>query len=316
MKYLYVFVLFCFVVALPGHAAGSKDIRGSQDHPMIGRYPNSVIIAYDARDYDAARLPLGAVSGYGKKLKMARHLDLEGKVTRISYRVLDRTSTLKVLRNYEAALRAAGFKPMFECAADACGKQTSWPSALGQVQLNNVKQATIRYVAAKLVKGAKAVFVAVYVGENARGDVKAGVSIIEPEEMETGLVEIDARSLGEKLAREGKVAIYGVKFDTGKAEPKPESADTLAQIGALLESKPTLKLYVVGHTDDTGDTAHNLDLSRRRATAVVSALVAKYGVAAKRLQPFGAGPYAPVASNASEAGRTENRRVELVQRLR
>jgi outer membrane protein OmpA-like peptidoglycan-associated protein len=76
---------------------------------------------------------------------------------------------------------------------------------------------------------------------------------------------------------------------------------------------PNLKLYVVGHTDNVGGLAANLELSRRRAAAVVQALTTQYGVAAGRLQAYGAGPYAPVASNDSEDGRALNRRVDLVK---
>lgn len=70
---------------------------------------------------------------------------------------------------------------------------------------------------------------------------------------------------------------------------------------------------MVGHTDNVGDAAMNMDLSRRRAGAVVDALAAKYGVVASRLNAVGVGPFAPVASNETEEGRGKNRRVELVK---
>ncbi|HWE84473.1 MAG TPA: OmpA family protein [Terracidiphilus sp.] len=69
----------------------------------------------------------------------------------------------------------------------------------------------------------------------------------------------------------------------------------------------------MGHTDNVGALAGNVDLSKRRAAAAVQELTAKYGIAAARLAPYGAGPYAPIASNDSEDGRTMNRRVELVK---
>jgi outer membrane protein OmpA-like peptidoglycan-associated protein len=86
-------------------------------------------------------------------------------------------------------------------------------------------------------------------------------------------------------------------------------------ISRLLVADGSLKLYIVGHTDDTGSPSHNLDLSKRRAKAVVQELMSKYGVAEDRLAAFGAGPYVPMASNDSETGKAKNRRVELVKRL-
>jgi outer membrane protein OmpA-like peptidoglycan-associated protein len=86
-------------------------------------------------------------------------------------------------------------------------------------------------------------------------------------------------------------------------------------IAQLLAKNEKLLLYVVGHTDDTGAGAANLELSRQRASAVVNKLVADYKIAANRVQAQGVGPYAPAGNNTSDAGKQKNRRVELVKRL-
>jgi outer membrane protein OmpA-like peptidoglycan-associated protein len=109
------------------------------------------------------------------------------------------------------------------------------------------------------------------------------------------------------------VVINGILFDTGKADIKPESDAALAEVSKLLKGDPKLLVYVVGHTDNVGGLAANMDLSRRRAAAVSQLLTTKYGIPAAQLSPFGNGPYAPVASNDSEDGRAANRRVELVK---
>ena len=82
----------------------------------------------------------------------------------------------------------------------------------------------------------------------------------------------------------------------------------------LLEQRPALALYIVGHTDITGRLAYNLSLSERRASTVVTTLIEQHGIAPSRLVAQGVGPLAPEASNASEAGRARNRRVEIVAR--
>lgn len=121
-----------------------------------------------------------------------------------------------------------------------------------------------------------------------------------------------AAAMSNGLTNSGHTVVNGILFDTGKAEVKPESTPALQEIVKLMQQQPTLKIYVVGHTDNVGGVATNLDLSLRRATAVVHMLVTQYHLAADRLQPFGAGPYAPVAPNGTEDGRSLNRRVELV----
>jgi len=115
------------------------------------------------------------------------------------------------------------------------------------------------------------------------------------------------------ITRTGHAAVYGIYFDTGKADVKPESDATLKEIAQMLQQAPALTVHVVGHTDNVGTLASNMDLSRRRADAVVQVLTSKYHIAAARLNGQGVGPLAPVASNQSEEGRSKNRRVELVQ---
>ena len=123
---------------------------------------------------------------------------------------------------------------------------------------------------------------------------------------------MDAAGMATGLGANGSVALYGLTFDTAKSDLKPESEPTLGEMAKLLKNNSTLKVYIVGHTDMVGDAAANIKLSQARAQSVINALVAR-GIAASRLTPFGAGPYAPVASNKTEEGRAKNRRVELVE---
>lgn len=133
--------------------------------------------------------------------------------------------------------------------------------------------------------------------------------------MESDPSTVDAASLQQQLSENGKAAVYGIQFDLDKAELRKDSAETLKAISQLLEANGAMKLYIVGHTDDSGSEARNLDLFKRRAKAVVEELVGKYGVAEERLAAFGAGPYAPVARNDTETGKAKNRRVEPVKRM-
>ena len=139
------------------------------------------------------------------------------------------------------------------------------------------------------------------------------LDVLEAKPLEGGMVTVSADALGRDIERTGHAAVYGIYFDTGKADVKPESDATLKEIAKLLRQDPTLKLYVVGHTDNQGALAANMELSRRRADAVVKLLVTRYSVSAARLSPQGDGPTAPVSSNDSETGRAKNRRVELVK---
>jgi len=126
-------------------------------------------------------------------------------------------------------------------------------------------------------------------------------------------VVANAAALSTGLSGSGHVVVNGILFDTGKTDVKPESGPALEQVAKLLKSNPRLKVYVVGHTDNVGALAANMDLSKRRAASVVQMLTTKYGVPAAQLDGIGDGPSAPVASNDAEDGRALNRRVELVK---
>ena len=118
--------------------------------------------------------------------------------------------------------------------------------------------------------------------------------------------------MGKDLEASGKTLIYGIHFDTGSAVIKPDSETALAEMVKLLTTRPALRVFIVGHTDNAGATDMNVKLSSARADALVTALAAK-GVVASRLRAFGAGPFSPAASNRDEKGRAQNRRVELVE---
>lgn len=147
-----------------------------------------------------------------------------------------------------------------------------------------------------------------YTPDSEPADLVSGASV----DVELALAPIasDSGALAERLGRERKVDLYGIYFDTAKAELRPESGDTLRQVLGVLQADPALRLVVAGHTDGEGDAAYNQGLSERRAGSVVAWLT-KEGIAGARLRAEGLGETQPVADNATEAGRALNRRVEV-----
>ena len=123
---------------------------------------------------------------------------------------------------------------------------------------------------------------------------------------------LDAKKMLSSIAETGKVALYGIYFDTDSAKIKDASAPTMQEIAKLLADNPQLNLIVVGHTDNEGSYDYNMNLSQRRADAVSNSLVASYGANSSRLRSAGVGYLAPAASNTDETGKQLNRRVELV----
>jgi outer membrane protein OmpA-like peptidoglycan-associated protein len=122
-----------------------------------------------------------------------------------------------------------------------------------------------------------------------------------------------ATSLERSLAEQKHALVYGIYFKFARADIRPVSEPILKEIAAILKNNPSWKLSIVGHTDGIGVDRANLDLSRRRAQSVKTALVERYAIEADRLTTGGFGASQPQAKNDTPEGRARNRRVELTR---
>jgi outer membrane protein OmpA-like peptidoglycan-associated protein len=155
----------------------------------------------------------------------------------------------------------------------------------------------------------KEVYIQIHTAENSTDAGSYRIEVLEVAAMEQNIVI----NLDEAIERDGKAAIYGILFDVGKSDIKPESAEALKQITDYLTANPAVKIIVVGHTDNTGTYAGNLALSKDRAESIKNYLINTSKIAASRLMSEGVGPLCPVTTNNTEDGRKLNRRVEIVK---
>jgi outer membrane protein OmpA-like peptidoglycan-associated protein len=298
--------VLAILLAPAGAAAQTRDVAGARDFAGIGRFAGSVITGYQVKDFDAARLQ-AAVFKDGQPADARR---LEGRITRIAYRTNPGPSILEVSRNFETQLAKAGFETLLKCDTDACGG-IPFVEAIDALPIPQmwVDGFNYHYFAGRKTEGGRETYASLVVSENNR-EIYAQLTVAETRAIENKMV--DAAAMAKGLGETGRIALYGIYFDTDRAEVKPESRPTLEQIAKLLTSQVGLNVFIVGHTDNQGPFAYNLDLSRRRAEAVAAELVKNYRIGAPRLRTAGVGLLAPVGSNGSEAGRALNRRVELV----
>lgn len=313
------FLLGFLFVVMVATAAGASE-TGS-DHPLVGRFEDARIVDYEEMAFDEYLLLTQEVTGraeWGDAAKAQYGLTLEGRVTRITYESPRERSTLEVMRAYREALTANDFEILFECDAAACGGRAFNHAVVPYDLTFSENHEGQRYVAAHKAAPEGDVHVAIYtvkaysIGGERNNRVYTQVDVIEQEPRETEVVVVEADEMAEQIAAEGRVALYGIYFDTDGARIQAESRPALDEVGELLSTQSDLRLLVVGHTDNQGGFDYNIDLSQRRAAAVVEALATEYGVARDRLKPWGVGFTAPVASNATNEGRASNRRVELV----
>lgn len=127
------------------------------------------------------------------------------------------------------------------------------------------------------------------------------------------VVDATSVALETAIADKGRVDVETIYFSVNSASLRPESDATLKALAGVLIHHPDWQMSVEGHTDAQAGEAFNLDLSKRRAAAVKTALVARFAIAATRLTTAGHGEAIPVADNATLEGRARNRRVEFVR---
>lgn len=153
------------------------------------------------------------------------------------------------------------------------------------------------------------VYIQLHTAANSVDTKSYRVEIVEVTPMNQDIV----LTLQEAIDKDGKAALYGILFDVGKSDIKPESAEALKQITDYLNANPAIKIIVVGHTDNTGGYSSNITLSKARAESVKNYLIKTGKIATARLLSEGAGQYCPISTNDSEVGRKLNRRVEIVK---
>jgi outer membrane protein OmpA-like peptidoglycan-associated protein len=255
----------------------NSDVKGSKDHPLVTRMPDFYIGQYEENEYEKVNFKTDAGT-----------VSVEGHAFEIDYRLKEGVTPsgkTQILQNYNNALSSIGAKVLLKGSY---------------------------YHVYKITKGDKETWVKVDPG-NYDGK-RFELTIVE----RTVLVQevfADASIMKTGISNTGFIALYGIYFDSGKSIVKPESDKTLLEITKLLKDNPKLNLFIVGHTDSDGDLPLNMELSQKRAEAVVTILTSKYGINKSRIVPKGLGPLSPVASNRTPEGKAKNRRVVLVEKL-
>lgn len=275
-----VLVLFNFFFL----QAQNEDVPGSKDYDLLGRMPDYNIRNYWDYEFDAHEF---FISKNQKQSIEGRKIVIRYEHRQAKYRNVKKPSYLQILRNYSNAIYKADGEILFEH-----------------------QNADVGYYFLKTSQG-KEVWVEVKTAPDLGR--RYSMTIIEREIMIQDIV-VKADLIKEKIQIDGKIAIYGIYFDFGKSNIKPESGKSLEQIALFLNENPDINCWVVGHTDSDGSFEINSKLSLDRAKAVTTYLQNIYSVSSDRLFAEGIGPLAPTSTNDNEEGKKLNRRVELVKK--
>lgn len=325
LKPIFAACIFWSVAVL---ISAAQDLPNSKDPAGMKRYEGSELIGYRAPQFDEYVLPLGPPTNVAPPA-FEKSKPVEGQVSYYTYLAPAGRSPAELFRNYEQEFQRLGIEVQYKKNAgqrgwfgptfDKIASDTDLSQILGydeadeRLLVGKSRDAKPSYYVVFVTAYKDGVIPERLAGRVAKDRALAQLVVVAPDVMEKKMTFVNADDMKQAIHDSGKVALYGLYFDTDKDAIKSESQPTLAEIAKLLKSEPSLRLHVVGHTDNQGKPDYNIDLSRRRAASVLAELTTKYGIAANRLDAFGCGLYSPIASNEAEVGRAKNRRVELVQ---
>lgn len=287
-------------------------------------YPGSRIISQQKSTYiDNMYLLLSKPRSKNNTAYVEKVEKLRGSLDTTVFSHRDSDSEIEIHESYKQALLKEGYTLKFVCPPGCYSQEgeADWDYVMGKyappVGDGVMPITNISYLAASKDN----VSVMILAGGATSADPPISVvATVMSKTIDLSQVEIQkdfvsAAAIGTRMQQEGRVPVYGVYFDTGKADLKPQSRPVLNEIARFLKQNASTRLYVVGHTDDSGGYQNNLDLSDKRAAAVVADLIQHNGIDPARLMSRGVGPLAPLASNRTESGKSKNRRVELIEKL-
>ena len=227
----------------------------------------------------------------------------------LSHQDSDQYAPMEVQANLDAVMAAAGAHRIYRgevpiAMHDVVKAENS--SLAGEYYYGHRAWFSPRYTSWVINRGDHQIWV-----QSGSDNTSGGLVVMQTKPAVITASLLPADTLKQALAQTGKVDIQ-VNFATDSAQILPASQPQIAQVSQLLAADPALRLAINGHTDNSGSSAHNLQLSQQRAAGVVAALVAA-GIAADRLSAEGFGDSRPVADNSTAEGKAKNRRVELVR---
>ncbi len=271
----------------------------------------------ETQDFASYKLPVGPfLDG------VTPTLVAEGPREQLAWKVESASgTTLGVADNLRRQIEAVGFELLYECETDACGgfdfrfKTEVLPEPDMHIDLGDY-----RYLAAQRLGGAVPEYLSLFVS---RSDTLGYVQLIRvggqdlatiqqsPEPATQTAAPQPKRPLIERLETRGSAILQDLQFETGSSDLASQEYQTLGTLAEYLKDQPNRKIALVGHTDAEGSLQGNIALSRQRARAAMQRLI-RLGVPPAQLEADGVGYLAPMASNLTEEGRTQNRRVEAI----
>ncbi|MGB1234219.1 MAG: OmpA family protein [Planktomarina sp.] len=289
----------------------APQVAGAQSLQVPG---SPVSIATEAREGLTFDLPVGIWDG------AVPTTVLEGRTQHQVFHLPRNAGAVRVIEQVLAQLLDQGYETLLSCRDKECGG-FDFRFALDLIKPPKlfIDLGHYQYVSAQHPDGRGIALLASRTQDN----VHLHITTITPEEADGVTIEgvaytpvdqphIDPTDLPTALDTTGSFILSDLRFKTGSSQLDGDSFASLTALSDYLSAAPQRTIALVGHTDATGALDGNIALSRKRADAVRTLLLGRYGIAPDRVAAEGMGYLAPVAVNTTDVGRALNRRVEVI----
>ena len=280
------------------------------------RLPSNAKLTFEEVSPDlGGQLPTAAWDG-----SSVPSVSVEGDFVNRSWRLESAgLSSAQIMRSIREQLANAGFEILLDCEIKDCGG-FDFRFAIDVIRPPHmeVNLADYRFLSAlrddigililaSRTKGAGYLQIT-QVGASAQDSMveTTGVQTKGFQSIETDL------SIEEQLEQFGRAVLEGLEFERGSSQLGAGPFESLEEVAALLRTRPSLEVALVGHTDSEGSLSGNITLSKRRAGSVLERLATELGVNRQQMKAEGMGYLSPLANNLTSEGREINRRVEVI----
>lgn len=287
---------------------------------------NAMLTGEKTVSHGSYHMPVGSWKNDGLQTILA-----EGEITQQAWKIsASGLTSLQILDPLKAQLSDAGFDLVFECETDSCGgfdfrfETEVMPEPVMHVDLGD-----FRFLAAQRMTGARPEYISLFVSRSQNagfiqlmrvGEASDSVQLVTSTENPAMVTQAEGVAdiappdlpLDRALEETGHFILDDLQFETGSSDLGDDNFPSLTSLADYLGTNPTRTVALVGHTDATGSLKVNIAVSQKRANSVMHRLISDYGVDKTQISAEGNGFLSPRASNLTEGGRAQNRRVEVI----
>jgi len=282
---------------------------------------NAILTLEEVVGLDSYEMPTDAWTPEGMPI-----LTATGEVRRQAWRIdADGLTTLQLLQPLQDQLTDDGYEVLFACTDNACGGfDFRFATPVLPAPSMFVDLGDYRYIATQKITESGTELISLFASRSVGAGFIQIIRVGAPEQGPIATSEappINAvrvlntqitGDLAQDLEAKGRFTLSDLTFQTGSAQLGDATFTSLQDLAAYLTANPNRTVALVGHTDSVGSLDGNIALSKRRAGSVLERLVTTYNIPRRQLEAEGMGYLAPIESNVTEAGRTTNRRVEVI----